>query len=592
MRKTAALIAACCALLTPAVASAAPPNPFGHACSPQNGVLFCPATTLDDRVPSWDGLPLDVDVTLPESGDGPFPTIVMMHGLGGTKEAFESTDETGAPSVQRFHYNNVFYAKRGYAVVNLTARGDGNSCGKPDSRTSPGCDRGWMHLDDQAFEAHDIQYLLGLLVDQGVAKADALGVTGVSYGGGISNTLAYLRDRVRTPEGSLIPWTSPSGTPLHIAAAWGRWGWADLTYSLVPNGRFLDRERWQLGKAVRPTGIVKKSFVDGLYLVTTLNFIAPLGADANAPLTEAKNAVSKGEPYGTDLQLIGGVLSSRKSAAGLFGSTPAPLLLQNGWTDDLFPVNEALMIYNDTNHGAKGPVSLQFGDFGHGRGAEKIGEEQYFNDKGAAFFDAYLKQQGTAPAAGSVDVTTQTCPTSAPAGGPYSATSWAAIHPGKFTLAGPLAQKITSSGGDPNSAKTFDKVLGANPCETAAAGKGKGVARYSRTVKKGFTMIGLPTVKATIKTKGKYGEIAARLYDISKGKETLVTRGQYRLANNQKGKITFQLNGNAYKFAKGHMLQLELLGQDPNYLRKSNGTFRISVSKVTVSVPTRERKPV
>jgi hypothetical protein len=592
MRKIAALIGACCALLVPATASAAPPNPFGHACTPQNGTLFCPANTLDDRVPSWDGLPLDVDVTLPESGDGPFPTIVMLHGLGGTKGAFESTDETGAPSVQRFHYNNVFYAKRGYAVVNLTARGDGNSCGKPESRTSPGCDRGWMHLDDQAFEAHDVQYLLGLLVDQGVSQPGALGVTGVSYGGGISNTLAYLRDRVRTPEGALVPWTSPNGTPLRMAAAWGRWGWGDLTYSLVPNGRFLDTKKWRLGQAVQPKGIMKKSFVEGLYLVTTLNFIAPRGADANAPLTEGHDALAKGEPYGTDLQLIGGVLSSRKSAAGLFGSTPSPLLLQNGWTDDLFPVNEALMIYNDTDHGAKGPVSLQFGDFGHGRGAEKIGEEQYFNDKGAAFFDAYLKKQGTPPAAGSVDVTTQTCPTSAPAGGPFTAASWNAIHPGKFTLAGPITQKVTSSGGDPDSAKTFDKVLGANPCETATAGKGKGVARYSRTVKKGFTMIGLPTVKATIKTKGKYGELAARLYDISKGKETLVTRGQYRLNNNQKGKITFQLNGNAYKFAKGHTLQLELLGQDPNYLRKSNGTFRISVSKVTVSVPTRERKPL
>src|SRR3954454_3145655 len=371
MRKIAAA-AACAALLVPATASAAPASPFGHACADQDGVLFCPTTGLDDRVPSWDGVPLDVDVTLPESGDGPFPTIVMVHGLGGSKTSFETGDENGDGSAQRFHYNNVFYAKRGYAVVNITERGYGNTCGKPESRTSPGCDRGWMHLDDQAYESRDIQYLLGQLVDQGVTQADAIGVTGVSYGGGMSNILAYLRDRVRTPEGALVPWTSPNGTPLHIAAAWARWGWADLAYSLTPNGRFLDTKKGKLGQGVQPAGISKKSFLDGLYLITTLNFIAPLGADANAPLTEAKNAVDKGEPYGTDLQLIGGVLSSRKSPAGLFGSTPSPLLLQNGWTDDLFPVNEALMIYNDTDHGSKGPVSLQFGDLGHGRGAEKI----------------------------------------------------------------------------------------------------------------------------------------------------------------------------------------------------------------------------
>src|SRR5436309_11870044 len=113
MRKIAAAVAACAGLLTPAAASAAPPNPFGHACNDQNGVLFCPAATLDQRVASWDGVPIDVDVTLPESGDGPFPTIVMAHGLGGSKIDFESADENGAvPKV--YHYNNVFYAKRGY----------------------------------------------------------------------------------------------------------------------------------------------------------------------------------------------------------------------------------------------------------------------------------------------------------------------------------------------------------------------------------------------------------------------------------------------------------------------------------------------
>jgi predicted acyl esterase len=592
MRKIAAALAASTALFIPAAATAAPPKPFGHSCTPQNGVMFCPAATLDDRVPSWDGLPIDVDVTLPESGDGPFPTIVMSHGLGGSKTAFESNDENGDGAVQRYHYNNVFYAKRGYAVVNLSARGYGNSCGAMDSRTSPGCDRGWTHLDDQAYEARDVQYLLGLLVDQGVTQPNAIGATGVSYGGGITNILSYLRDRVRTPEGALVPWTSPNGTPLRIAAGWARWGWADLTYSLFPNGRFLDTKKWKLGQAVQPAGIEKKSFVDGLYIITTLNFIAPVGADPNAALTEAKNAVDKGEPYGTDIQLVGGLQSSRKSAAGLFGSTPAPLLLENGWTDDLFPVNEALMIYNDLDHGSKSPVSLQFGDLGHGRGAVKVNQEQFFNDQGATFFDSHLKKQGTPPATGSVSAFTQTCPITAPAGGPFQAASWTKIHPGSFALAGgPKAQKVSSNGGDPAAAKLFDKVLGNDPCPTTAADKGRGTARYARKVKNGFTMIGLPLVKATIKTKGKYGELAARLYDISKGQERLITRGQYRLLDNQSGKIAFQLNGNAYKLAKGHTVELELLGQDPNYLRKSNGTFTVTVSKLSVALPTRERRP-
>ena len=50
-------------------------------------------------------------------------------------------------------------------------------------------------------------------------------------------------------------------------------------------------------------------------------------------------------------------------------------------------------------------------------------------------------------------------------------------------------------------------------------------------------------------------------------------------------------DGEGYKLARGHVVQLELLGQDPDYIRKSNGKFSVTVSKVTVSLPTRERKP-
>ncbi len=103
-------------------AFAAPPEPFGHSCEAQNGVLFCPTTSRAERVPTFDGVPLDVDVTLPAQGNGPFPTIVMLHGWGGSKTAFESTSPAGG-------YNNNFFARQGYAVVNYTARGWGDSCG-------------------------------------------------------------------------------------------------------------------------------------------------------------------------------------------------------------------------------------------------------------------------------------------------------------------------------------------------------------------------------------------------------------------------------------------------------------------------------
>ncbi|HZO07508.1 MAG TPA: hypothetical protein VFB52_14050, partial [Solirubrobacterales bacterium] len=81
------------ALAAPAAASSS--APFGHACVAQDGVRFCPTQTPAERVPSFDGVPLDVDVTLPATGNGPWPTIVMMHGFGGSKTNFETTSPAG-----------------------------------------------------------------------------------------------------------------------------------------------------------------------------------------------------------------------------------------------------------------------------------------------------------------------------------------------------------------------------------------------------------------------------------------------------------------------------------------------------------------
>ena len=114
----AVLVVSLLAALAPG-ALAAPPAPFGHACRPRNGVLFCPTADDAARVPSFDGVPLDVDVWLPATGDGPFPTIVMLHGFGGSKTAFQGP----APA----RYNAMYYASKGYAAVLPSARGFGRA---------------------------------------------------------------------------------------------------------------------------------------------------------------------------------------------------------------------------------------------------------------------------------------------------------------------------------------------------------------------------------------------------------------------------------------------------------------------------------
>jgi fermentation-respiration switch protein FrsA (DUF1100 family) len=550
-------------------------------------VLFCPTASDAERVPSFDGVPMDVDVTLPPSGDGPFPAIVMMHGYGGSKRSFQSTTPEGSGG-SNYHYNDVYYAQQGYAVITPSARGFGRSCGVIDSRTPGICDRGWMHLADQRYEVRDTQYLLGLLADQGLVRPQAIGVTGISYGGMQSLSLGRLRDRIRLQNGSYRPWRSPRGKAMSVAAAYPRWGASDLTYALQPNGRYVDFKPYRIGQSIEPGGVSKKSWYDLLYNVgNATGYYAPTGGPFNSDITEWKALIDRGEPARPDALAAGRELTRYHSFAGVTGGKSAPMLIQNGWTDDLFPAPEALRAYRMLE-GAEGTyVALQLGDLGHQRGQNKQAVDRVLQDQGARFFAAVLKREGKAPRDGSVVAFTQTCPSPAPAGGPFRARSWNALHPRSLRLAARAGQAIRSSGGDPAVAAAIDPVTGGGACAMVDAARAGGTAVVQRTVTKPFTLLGFPTVRASIATKGRGGMIAARLWDVADGQQTLVARGVYRLTDNQKGRIVFQLFGNGWRFAKGHRVKLELLGSDPNFLRTSNFAFSVRASKIGLELPGR-----
>jgi fermentation-respiration switch protein FrsA (DUF1100 family) len=579
MRRTLVWLAASAtvALAAPA-AQAAPPLPFGHACVPQDGVLFCPTASDAQRVPSWDGVPLDVDVTLPPTGDGPFPTIVMMHGWGGNKGGFESHSPADS-------YSNVFYAMQGYAVVNYSARGYGRSCGVPDSRTSPGCDRGWIHLADHRYEGRDTQHLLGLLVDQGVTNASAIGVTGISYGGIQTLNLARLRNRVRMEDGSFVPWTSPNGTPLAIKAGYARWPGSDMTYALQPNGRFTDFRTPRRNDSIRPGGVQKKSYLDILYASgNATGFYAPQGGPFNSDITTWKMLGDRGEPARPDALAVGRELTSFHSWAGLSGASAA-LIVQNGWTDDLFPAPEALRVYRTFSAAPGARLSLQLGDLGHPRGTNDLFENRVMLAQANSFFGFFLKRQGRSPRHGSVLAFTQTCSAAARASARFSAANWERLHPMTVTILRPGVQRISSRGGNPETAAAIDPIGSKGACTTVKAERAKGTAIIQTSFGREFTMLGMPIVQARIRTTGRGGFIAARLWDVHRGRQALVSRGVYRLTDNQRGRILFQLFGNGWRFRKGHTAKLELLGRDPKFLRTSNFKFSVRIDNARLELP-------
>jgi predicted acyl esterase len=586
------------ALLAAPSVAAAEPTPFGHACKAQDGVRFCPTETLAQRVPTWDGVPLDADVTLPATGNGPWPTIVMLHGWGESKATFEASTPEGSTKSILFN-NNVYFAQQGYAVLTYSARGWGNSCGTVESReeelpAGSSCEEGFIRLGDTRYEARDTEYLLGLLADEGIVKPRDIGVTGVSYGAGQSVELAYLKNRIRLPDGEFAPWKSPKGKAMEIKAAHPIALWSDLVDALQPNGRFLDTEIAPPGQSYEPIGVELQSYEAGLYsdVAGGSAYVAPEGKDEEANLDKWFVTVNAGEPWTAEDEYIAHQVYDYHQAYGMpLSGKPAALLLESGWTDDVFPVEQSLRIYNQVR-ALKGYVALMFGDVGHPPATNKRNNVLAFSAEGAQFFAAKLKHEGKPPKNGSVTAYTQTCPKSAPAEGPFTATQWSKLARHTLTLGSTAAQTFTAAGASATIATEFDPIAedvkeeGGNVCKETKSELEPDTATYTMT-SPGFLMMGLPTITAHVATTGPYGQIDARLWDVlPSGEEILTTRGVYRLTENQSGTITFQLHGNGYEFAKGDTVKLELLGRDSPYYHASNVPFTVEVSDLTAVLPT------
>jgi hypothetical protein len=232
-------------------------------------------------------------------------------------------------------------------------------------------------------------------------------------------------------------------------------------------------------------------------------------------------------------------------------------------------------------------ISLQLGDLGHPRGQNKALADDAMLDQANSFLDAYLKGAGRRPRHGSVLAFTQTCPASARPGGPLRAENWERLHPRSVTIRQRRTQRIDSRRGSLATAQAIDPVGSSGACATARARRERGTVTFSKKFGKPFTMLGLPIVEARIRTKGRGGLIAARLWDVQGAKQTLVSRGVYRLRDNQRGRIVFQLFGNGWRFNPPYTAKVELLGRDPNFLRTSNFKFSVRVSGARVLLPGR-----
>jgi predicted acyl esterase len=583
--------------------SAAGAGPLGlEDCGMAEGVRQC-----SGLVRTWDGVPLDTTVTLPPGESRSLPLVVEIHGFGNSK--YEYLD----PASTAYTDNAFAWARDGYAVLTYTARGLWGSCGTPEARAAnpADCAKGYIHLADVRYEVRDTQELVGRLVDEGVADPRRLGVTGDSYGGGQSLMLAALRDRVMLPDGSLVPWRSPSGRRLHIAAAAPVIPWTDLITAAAPNGRVSATAITDIRRATAPVGVEKATFVNAIFAAAQfavgpgqpvgepfvpgrpMGYLAPGGTDPEADVAGWVARTDRGEPYDdASAQAIVQLLTRYHSAYYIPPGTrgPPPLLLSAGFTDDLFPVDESLRFANRTRKRfPKVPVSVLLGDFGHQRAANKKRERDRLLRVIHRWFDHYLRGDAHQPQRG-VTAFVQTCPRDAAPLGPRHARSFAGLAHGRLRLRSPDPQTVTSDGGDPATGAAIDPAAGGgDSCVAVPADRAPGTAVYRRTVRRrALTLIGQPKVTATVAVSGTDptdSQIASRLWDVAPDGQTrqLVARGLYRprAASRQR----WLLHPGAWKFKPGHTIELELLGNDAPYARPSNDRFETTVSGLELRLP-------
>lgn len=585
-------------------------------------------------VPGFDGMPFSVDVTVPCGTDGPLPTVVMAHGFTDDKTVWEETgksdtvESVGRPATNS-RWNNIWFAARGYAVVNYTARGWRDSCGPETpgatARTpAPQClpYEYWIHLDDMRWEVRDAQWLAGGLVQSGLADPDRVAITGGSYGGGPASMGALLADRTMcggapvpatlgpdpcagAADGELVPWTTPDGA---VAMTWAAslplYTFGDLIQVLAPNGRASDG--WALaprhGDPTQPFGVPIQSTVAGLLAAGTQSgFFAPPGVDPDADIYVDAARLLAGNPFPQDDPVVARgtrVYRSRKSPITVTPQGRVPIFWVQGMTDPLFTGMEALTVRNavlaaDPTY----PFKLFLGDVGHDYSGERKDEWDLVKAQMNEFIDHHLRPDRTpAPPRFDVGATVTRCLDRDAPVRYVSAPDWPDLHPYRVRFASDVGGLTTTAVSGP-------AALATDPISTATLplpGSYKGcrimrpsapdptAATIELPVTGDLVLMGGPVVEVDLTTTAPDVPLSARLWDVAPdgSAQGLVTRGTYRIEEGPGAvQVAFQLAPQGYRFPEGHRIKLELVANDAPYFQASNIPAVVTIGHVELVLP-------
>ena len=585
-------------------------------------------------VPGFDGMPFSVDVTVPCGASGPQPAVVMAGGFTDDKNVWQETgasdsvESEGRPG-SNSRWNNIWFASRGYTVVNYTARGWRDSCGPSTPGAAPRTPAPqclpyeyWIHLDDKRWEVRDVQWLAGALVQSGHADPERFAITGGSYGGGPASMGALLADRTMcggapvpaelgpdpcagAEDGELVPWTTPDGTqPMAWVASVPLYTFGDLIQVLAPNGRSSDG--WSHapphGDPTTPFGVPIQSTVAGLLAAgTEAGFFAPPGVDPDADIYTDAGRLLAGNPFPAQDPLVArGVELYRrfKSPITVRPEGRVPIFWVHGFTDPLFPALEPLTVRNAVLAADPGyPFKLFLGDIGHDYTGDRKDEWDLVKAQMNDFIDHHLRPDRTPrPPAHDVGATVTRCLDHDAPLRYESAPDWHDLHRHHVRFA-------SDQGGRTSTAVAGPAARATDPISTATLplpGSYKGcrimrpsepdptVATFEFEATGDLVLMGGPVVDVEVTTTGPDVPLSARLWDVAPdGREQgLVTRGTYRIAEGPgAAHVTYQLAPQGYRFPAGHRIKLELTANDAPYYQASNVPADVTIGHVELVLP-------
>ncbi|MFD7088225.1 alpha/beta fold hydrolase [Streptomyces sp. NPDC059892] len=485
-----------------------------------------PAVHRTDQVLSMDGARIDTSYFT--AGSGRRPAVLVGHGFGGSKDDVRAQAEK--------------LARDGYAVLTWSARGFGKSTGE-------------IGLNDPDHEVKDVSRMIDWLAARPEVRLDAkgdprVGVTGASYGGGISLLAAGYDKRV------------DAIAPL-------------ITY-------------WNLADALFPDGVFKKLWA-GIFFST--------GGGCQTFQKELCDMYQRVAVSGTPDDAARKLLEERSPSA-VGDRIDVPALIVQGQTDSLFPLGQAdAMAKAISANGA--PVDVDWMAGGHDGGDPETGRLQ---GRITSWFDRYLKDDkgaDTGPAfrvsrTGGVDSTNGRAllrgATSDRYPGLASGTTGVPLSGGTQTFANP-------AGGSPPAISAVPGV-GGGLSQLSSLGVGLSLdfpgqhARFdSAPLDRSLRITGSPTIRATVSSDSGDAVLFAKVYDVGPDGRQQVLPSQLvspvRVEDAAKGRtVELTLPAVDHQVVPGHRLRVVLSATDLGYASPAApATYRVSVDG-PLTVPT------